>query len=391
MLNTLVPDVFTDRGVILTSGIITLSAELEREDGGMHSYANLLISGLSISGTVTEIDLMLRESSSHGTNLISVVAVPSVGDYIELDKRRYTFVNNLTAVDQVLISDNTLGSARNLFCTLMASGLAGTDYFVGQTAHETVEASFADNPLLLFSKIRGSAGNLITAISSNRNTILPSAIYFYGGAAAKDEYPLTGKVSFYGNGSYEVLPVPYTPYDTLFEGFVYFKNDSGTIVNVSGETAYYAVSGIFNGQSDIPDFVEVANLSGVIDSTGTMDIYWDDTHILRGPQTLKYARPYTTGTPAQSTITLTDAQLAQDITYYIFVCMSDREQSPDCSWPRPTDARGTWYYAGRTKKTYYRLILPRNMYLNVWVGFGNKHTLSTTRTPIGRKSDLITY
>lgn len=392
-LNMRVNDPSVDRSVIVTSGIVTCEEHLIRRDNFLDSYVKITVSGLTLSGSVDHVAVSLREGNTLGCNYILFDDNPNAGEIITLDDRTYRFVTSLSGVDQVLITDSLLGTARNLFCTLTVSGLSGTDYYTGQTAHSTISAPYADNPLFLTSRIRGTFGNLIKASTTSSNLTIAST-YFYGGNVASDVYPWAGEVSCTGDGSYDTIVVPYTSTGNYLEGTLHFISSGVDVVNVSGEVAYYSISGIFSGYTDMPDFVEVTNLSGImsagdIDSSGYFNIFWDNMNKVRGPRTLNYARPYASGAQTQSTLTLSDAALAQNMLYYIFVWLSDVNSSPECSWPRSVDSKGTWYYIGRTSRNSIGLTFPRNKYISIWVGFGNKHTVSTTRTPIGRTTNLI--
>lgn len=148
----------------------------------------------------------------------------------------------------------------------------------------------------------------------------------------------------------------------------------------------------FYGKTVINEFIEVHGLSGIwadngyADSSGIFYVTWDSPSLTYSGITSAVSAPATTGTPTQSTISVSAVDSVQPIEYNIFVYTGG--SAPERQWPRPVDANGTWYWAGRTTKTYAQVTVPSNT-LGIWVGYGNKYTYASTVTNLNQTSPTI--
>jgi hypothetical protein len=259
-----------------------------------------------------------------------------------------------------------------------------------------MRAGIPDNPLLLFSRARGTSGNTLRAYSDGTNVSVTSTI-LSGGAAASEVVSYSNSLSCAVNGTYPVHPVSYTDEGSYYEGDVWFSISGVDVVDQVSNVARFSVSGIFTGYEPCAEFIEVANLSGIlsaggVDSSGILDLVWDDMTAYRGTQTRNTAGPYQAGAQTQQTVVYSGRVHLENILYYIFIWIANTGQtSPEQIWPRVADSKGIWYFAGRTSRTSKRITLavPSGTHISIWTGFGNPSTLATTRTPIGRISPLI--
>jgi hypothetical protein len=201
--------------------------------------------------------------------------------------------------------------------------------------------------------------------------------------------PITqGYVHGSGNGSYILDEVPFSEYGLKYYVHLYFANYSGLQALDANRNPvdYWQYTNWFTGRTALPYYAEVSGLigadlySGKISSSGRLPITWDNMNTYFDV-TAKLAWPVTTGTPTQSIDDYNSIELGQNFEYVIFVFRSAGGSAPVCSWPRPVDANGTWYYAGKTNHTYASIIVPIGSTYSLWVGFGNKDTLRTSGLP----------
>lgn len=385
-----------DRITILNSGIVTLIEDLYREDLVLgRSRIKATFSSLQVSGLIERLYYEVYDGNLEADNVIEFDMVPSGTESVEIAGVTYTFVASglLISPNDVPLRNTALGCAIALYRVINKNGIPGADYVLsGQNVHPYVSGLLADNPLYLQINTSGIIGNTYTIYKNYDSTALGVySVRFSKGKDQEVKNPLWfDYVAYSGtNGTTYLCDVPSSDYGLTYYVRLYFANSSGLqALNVLQEPSdYWRYTPPFFGRTSLPYYAEVSGLvgsdlvQGKIPSIHEIVIKWDDMHVYSGLN-VKLAYPLTTGTPTQSTDSYDLVELGQKFSYIIFVFKSSAGSSPQRSWPRPTDANGTWYYAGRTDDTSARVFMPIGSTYSIWVGFGNADTLRTSGLPI---------
>lgn len=384
-----------DKQIITTLGTLTLSETLANEDQHAVSFPTLSAASMSISGVATDLSLVLTRAESAAENLMTFTDIPNAYETVTLSGIVYTFIplaSGYTSDHQVHLGTSTFGTALNFHKVLTNTGVSGTDYKSGQAANPYVETRYVSNPLVLRAKTYGVSGNSIETTTTSANIVLAFDKLYNGGQTFPNEV-LNETVSWSGLGVYDFSPVPTNINGIPYEGVAQLLYNGEPLVNASGIAVEYTLGRAeFYGKTALNEFVEVPNLSGIwadngnADSSGEFYVTWDSPSVMYSGVSYGVSAPKTTGTPTQTTTTISTVDSVQPIEYNVFVYTGT--SAPERNWPRPVDANGTWYWTGRTSKTYAHLHVPSNAKA-VWVGFGNKYTYATTVTNLNQTSTSI--
>jgi len=401
-LSIAIPSV--DRIYILSSGILSLTEDLHREEYNLgRSRLKATFSSVQASGLISRLYYEIYEDDTRADNIIEFTAAPSGTEEIRIADIKYKFVSTLSGINQIPLKSTALGNAIALYKVLNVYGTAGTDYYAGQIPHPLVSGLLADNPLYVQSVASGIIGNTYTI----RNNSDSQAIEIYNlrftkgkQVSAKDAF-LEGYILCSGNinTTYYLPDLPSSDYGLRYNVGLYFTNSSGyqALNTQQDPVEYWGHTNPFLGRTSLPYYAEVSGLvgsnlvQGKIPSIGEVVLKWNDMSTYSGLN-VKLAYPLSTGTPTQSTDYYDMVELGQKFFYIIFVFKASAGASPQRSWPRPTDANGIWYYAGRTAKTNVLLGVPVGYTYSIWVGFGNADTLRTSGLPVDTtRSDIYIY
>lgn len=383
-----------DKNVLTTLGTISLVESVVRVDNELYSKPTLTVANVVISGLATDILMDLTLSETCAEDILTFIGLPTAGDTVSLSGITYTFIpaaSGYISEYEVKIGTTTFGTALNFHKVLNRIGSSGTDYPASGIVHPSICTHYVNNPLTLRAIVPGVSGNSLTATTTSSNIILSFDKLYNGGIVSAQT--ISQLLPWAGSGIYTFDPVNYHPLGTSYEGTAKLFNGTDQLVTISGLDATYTLPRTtFYGKTSLNEFVEVPNLSGMwasnghADSSGQFFITWDSPAVAYSGVSAAISAPGTTGTPTQTTRTITAIDAVQAIEYNIFVYTGST--APERNWPRPVDANGTWYWAGRTTKTYAQVTVPSNT-KGIWVGYGNKYTYATTVTNLNQISTAV--
>lgn len=380
-----------DRIYVVTSGTCSVIEDLYRTDMSTgYSRPKVTFAGVVASGVISNLIYTLYDGDLQADNIIEFSACPSGLDTLDVAGVTYTFTTVMSGVNNIPIKTTPLTQAIATYRVLNCIGTAGTDYYAGQTRNPLVSGLLADNPLYIEAGVSGVLENNFQ-VSTTSSAIILRSRYFTTGRTTPTDRPLYGgTIACSGNGTYYLPPVTQSDYGSKYYYELTFATNSGvTALNSSRAVATYAgFSAPFKGRNSLSYYAEVSGIVGTglvsskIPSDGILDLRWESCASVSGMYA-PLAYPLTTGTPTQQYQHYGFYDLGQRLHYVVFVFRSSAGAAPQRNWPRPTDANGTWYYAGRTNYNYTTLTLAPGYTYSVWVGFGNRETLLTSGLPFG--------
>jgi hypothetical protein len=379
-----------DRIYIIASGSCRVIEDLYREDMTLaYSSPAVTFSGVVYSGVITQLLYSLYDGDLQADHIIEFSACVSGLDTLDVAGTTYTFTQVMSGVNNIPIKTTPLTQAIATYRVINCIGTPGTDYYTGQTPHPLVSGLLADNPLYIEARISGMLTDNYQ-LSTTSSAIILRGAYFTKARSAVDTVPMyNGSVTCSGNGTYYLCPVTYSDLGTRLYYELDFATYSGmTALNASrGVATYSGFTVPFTGRNYLPYYAEVSGLSvsnsvgGKISSDGYVELSWTSPTMISGMYA-PLAYPLTTGTPTQQYRHYSFMELGQRFSNVVFVFRSSGA-APQRNWPRPTDANGTWYYAGRTNYNHVTLTLEPGYTYSIWVGFGNRETLLTSGLPFG--------
>lgn len=400
MLTLQTNTVTADKPVIVASGVATLSEYITRDSYNVVSYAQVNFAGTSISGLIDTLSLSLYTDVQPATDILTFNSVPTAYSTVTVSGINYTFIpiaSGFTAVNQVHLGNTAFETALNFHRVFNVLGVSGIDYRTGQTAHATAISSYASESLILLARTPGTGGNYITLSASDTNAITVSSSRFYNGLSATPTIttPYILGVSGIITGNYWLGPVSYTDIGYPQAGTLTLLGSGITAVNANGVIAVYTLSGTkFYGRTSLTEFAEVSGLqspnlyNGKVGSDGLLMLTWSGMSYYQVGGTLPLDSPNISGLPTQNTRAYADAELAHAPEYCVFIYTGN--SAPQKTWPRTTDANGTWYFAGHTNKPRAIVKTPHpSTYIGAWVGYGNKGTWDTTVCPFRSYSSSV--
>lgn len=371
------------------------------------------------SGAVTEVGIDYRRSAIPAANAVffglptsgtGVPAKPNDGDTITINARVYTFKNTLSAIDQIKIDASSdpltaaINTAINFMKAINLTGVAGTNYYMGQTINADCVAIGDGLNVTLRAKTGGTGGNsLALATSAAARTSIDNAT-FYGGLAADANWT-TGKsfAPFKTDGSFTPNWTGTTLNQGLFiledlpcapAGIVYdlrirmYNSDRQQMVNGAGTVQETIISNlVLNGINDLAEYVEVydlqcdnaSNIQGDPSTPGTLPP--GGVARLSWANMAKQLRLKGQNNAVGAAVDVDEYQLAQISEYVVFMYIANASTAPAAAYPNPSEANGVWYQVGKTQNTYLEVQCPKNKYIAFWVGFGTLGTAYATVTP----------
>jgi hypothetical protein len=406
LTNLSVASAYQDRLLVNVSGIETLSEVIHRNtDGPSSSSLIVTFSGVQISGMISYLFYQIYDGDVWGTNNVYFLAVPSGLDTIKIGSVTYTFVAVLSGINNVPLKNTPEEQAVALFRVVNAQGTSGTDFYAGQSFNPGVSGVFPDNPLTFRTTLSGILGNSLSITTTSKAIQIVNA-YFSGARDYQVISPLffgsiSSGINSKGNGTYTLQDLPYSSIGEMYLVKTWFTN-SGQLqaLDPAGNlSSYWYYTPFFEGRTSLPYYAEVSGLSsyslysGKIPSNGVMGLQWSNVNTLyaRNGISVKLAYPNASGVQTQASGVYSYAVQGQKFDYVIFVFQAYSGSAPQASWPRPVDANGVWYYAGKTGNTSATLYLPpeSTSTFSVWVGFGNKDTRGTSGLPFNSYSRSI--
>lgn len=384
-----------DKNVLTTIGTISLSESVTRVDNNFHSRPALTVASTVVSGLATDLLLDLTLTDTCAENTLSFMDIPGAYETVTLSGITYTFIplaSGYNSAYQVRLGSTTFGTALNFHKVLNRIGTIGTDYPTAGAIHPTIKSFYASNPLILRAITKGIGGNTLTSTTTSSAVVIAFDKLYNGGIT----YPntvLSQRVAWVGNDVYYFDPVNFHPVGVEYEGTAKIYNDTNQLVNAAGTAVIYTLSSTpFYGKSTVNEFIEVPNLSGIwadngqADSSGEFYVTWDTPAIMYSGVNAYISAPGTTGTPTQTSRSVSAIDAVQPMEYNVFIYVGS--SAPERNWPRSVDANGTWYWAGKTTKTYAHIHMPSTT-KGIWVGWGNKYTYATTVTNLNQTLTTI--
>lgn len=382
-----------DKPTVLVSGIVSLTEHLERDDANIISYLGVTFSGLSISGLVDTIVFATHTGAQPATDFLTFTGIPDPYSTLTVSGIDYTFIpiaSGFSTVNEIHLGETTFETAVNVHRVLNAYGIAGTDFYTGQTANPYARSVYANDTLFLTALTPGTDGNYIEVSASDAVNITVATSPMRNGDVAVSGITTTyTKLLLSGiqEETYLLGPVSYNDVGYPYYGEITLTGSGITAVNASGVTAEYSLGSVaFKGRTALDEFAEVSGLSainlnaGKVDSDGELMVTWSGMSLYQEGGYLPLCSPNISGLPTQDQRYYDVVELAHTPEYPIFIFLGNT--LPDCLWPRTTDPYGTWYFAGRVTAPRAIVHLPPGTdVVGVWVGYGNKGTWDTTVSP----------
>lgn len=166
-------------GATASDSLDNLIAAITLGAGSGTTYAAATTLHATVTAAVGAGDTMVATAKTSGTggNSIATTTIVTLGSWggatlasgataetVTLDARVYTFVNFLTAANQVAIGANAAATIVNLVAAISAGAGSGTAYGAGTVAHATVTAADgAGDTIDVTAVSRGTAGNSIVS------------------------------------------------------------------------------------------------------------------------------------------------------------------------------------------------------------------------------------
>jgi len=186
-----------DTGGTITTSIITVTGDIGVEwdlditksssAGTLNGPTNTQAAVVTVAGASALGSFTITGGSANGvtptaaTGTVTRTATnASAADYIQIGKKKYTFVVTPTVEGDVKIGANALASQTNLLSAINHSGTPGTDYVCAR-AHPWVRAGAISGNNLPLTAFKGSQGSSI-ALSESTATVRFSVTAFSGGA-----------------------------------------------------------------------------------------------------------------------------------------------------------------------------------------------------------------
>jgi hypothetical protein len=417
----IIPDEGAQFAVLTSQGTIAVTELVDGPPILKRSKAKIAITGVNVaSGAVVSVGIEFKKDVYPAINSLFFGGAdgtvnPNDGDTVTVQARVYTFKTALTAIDQIKIGTTPQATALNFVKAINLTGVAGTNYFTGQTISAHVFAVVDGLNVTLRALIGGTAGNAYTLACTGSPRLTVDSATFAGGAVADatwmngGSFPVansstglsnwTGATNNDGNFIVEGLPVSAAGIPYIFRVRMYNADTQQAVNNaypgIPQETVTSPV--FFNGVNDIAEYTEVYDLAcanasstegspttpSTLPPGGLARLTWSDM--------TKYSR-LIAQTKADGTTADVDAsQLAQLNEYVVFMYIATASVAPAVSYPSPTEANGTWYLIARTKNCYAEIQCPKNKKIAFWVGFGTLNTRQTTVTPIEKPLTLAQY